>query len=861
MSAPLPLIRKEGKSKGSKKGKKRRDQLGPPSSKSTSSDIFHRFEISHDTETSKYMPYNKLAYPKLIGGSSTASFGSGGDAAMATAMRRAHSQPEMENMWMVGFIDHEAQMKEDTLASDLKSFIQLPHGMISHDTSRKLNTLSKHIERKRKMKEGGKLKGLTPGEAKRVLVGSVVAAKLSDADKMRLKELGEMVAEHQRQQNEVPLLSGSSSDRTAKHDKTKSIYKQDLASGKRGNSKHKKKKEMRVFTPEHVPNKSVHDQPSVLPPKKHVEGLAYILENQKLRKVAKAKGKSRDRPKAVTAKGMDGLLEIHLKHQNAAKIIQRGFRRYLRLKFWKELLRKHRAATEMQRMVRGMICRTLVIQWYWGKVRLVIITQSVIRGMLSRKHSRALQRFEYVQCRKIQAMCRRWRAIRVYAIKKLNLAVLRIQMMWRGSIGRAEADRIWLSREVTKVQKRVRAILGRRDHANRESSVLTATLRLQAQWRACMARMERNDLLWQRETGYRRDLVEDLKVELEWYSEHITWLQRKLERSKLEAKLEDWKKKIKKKEDEIQQAEIDYLELQREKGRVSPRAIEQGWVEDLQENIQKERNLITELKFDHILNLSFEARRTEEKVARRRFHINEAAWWRNELNLWKDAELNDLWARDNARKHAEEHRAKMQSIADEKRKWGVLFYTKEGKPDKRRQRGKPWDPSVYAGQERDIYVSSEANILAHINSRKGQKPEGTEESLKAATDELHLQSLENQTKQYETMLKPLFDTMSKFNQTAQQVGFKGPIISGPSMQKSSLKKDPEKPQTEVKPPPPKVPSPKADDFYSKQKKRLKKDKKKAKASCIPWALLDELEAEKTRLETEKAFTMAFGKGK
>jgi len=350
-------------------------------------------------------------------------------------------------------------------------------------------------------------------------------------------------------------------------------------------------------------------------------------------------------------------------------------------------------------------------------------------------------------------------------------------------------------------------------------------------------------------------------VELEWYSEHITWLQRKLERSKLEAKLEDWKKKIKKKEDEIQQAEIDYLELQREKGRVSPRAIEQGWVEDLQENIQKERNLITELKLDHILNLSFEARRTEEKVERRRFHINEAAWWRNELNLWKDAELNDLWARDNARKHAEEHRAKMQSIADEKRKWGVLFYTKEGKPDKRRQRGKPWDPSVYAGQERDIYVSSEANILAHINSRKGQKPEGTEESLKAATDELHLQSLENQTKQYETMLKPLFDTMSKFNQTAQQVGFKGPIISGPSMQKSSLKKDPEKPQTEVKPPPPKVQSPKADDFYSKQKKRLKKDKKKAKASCIPWALLDELEAEKTRLETEKAFTMAFGKGK
>jgi hypothetical protein len=147
--------------------------------------VFHRFEISHDTETAKYMPYKELAYPKLIGGSSTASLGSGGDGAAIMAMRRAHSQPEMENMWMVGFIDHESQMKEDTLASDLKDFIQLPNGMISHHTSHKLNTLSKNIARKRKDKEGGKLKGLTPGEAKRVLVGSVVAASLSDADKMR----------------------------------------------------------------------------------------------------------------------------------------------------------------------------------------------------------------------------------------------------------------------------------------------------------------------------------------------------------------------------------------------------------------------------------------------------------------------------------------------------------------------------------------------------------------------------------------------------------------------------------------------------------------------------------------------------
>jgi hypothetical protein len=32
-----------------------------------------------------------------------------------------------------------------------------------------------------------------------------------------------------------------------------------------------------------------------------------------------------------------------------------------------------------------------------------------------------------------------------------------------------------------------------------------------------MARIERNDLLWSRESGYRKQVTEELKVELEWF--------------------------------------------------------------------------------------------------------------------------------------------------------------------------------------------------------------------------------------------------------------------------------------------------------------------------------------------------------
>ncbi len=37
---------------------------------------------------------------------------------------------------------------------------------------------------------------------------------------------------------------------------------------------------------------------------------------------------------------------------------------------------------------------------------------------------------------------------------------------------------------------------------------------------------------------------------------------------------------------------------------------------------------------------------------------------------------------------------RLDNIADQKRKWMVLHFTKNGKIDKRRKPGRPWDPSL-----------------------------------------------------------------------------------------------------------------------------------------------------------------------
>ena len=68
---------------------------------------------------------------------------------------------------------------------------------------------------------------------------------------------------------------------------------------------------------------------------------------------------------------MEILFEIERKQSFAAIVIQRAYKRYLRLKFWKEYLIKVKAATSIQKIVRGVVAREFVRRWYRRKLFLV----------------------------------------------------------------------------------------------------------------------------------------------------------------------------------------------------------------------------------------------------------------------------------------------------------------------------------------------------------------------------------------------------------------------------------------------------------------------------------------------------------
>ena len=60
---------------------------------------------------------------------------------------------------------------------------------------------------------------------------------------------------------------------------------------------------------------------------------------------------------------------------------------------------------------------------------------------------------------------------------------------------------------------------------------------------------------------------------------------------------------------------------------VSPRAISQGWVDELDEDIKKFREQVTNDKIELLFEIQAPLRRYEEENQRRKQQIDEAEWW------------------------------------------------------------------------------------------------------------------------------------------------------------------------------------------------------------------------------------------
>merc|ERR1711871_1245521 len=117
-----------------------------------------------------------------------------------------------------------------------------------------------------------------------------------------------------------------------------------------------------------------------------------------------------------------------------------------------------------------------------------------------------------------------------------------------------------------------------------------------------------------------------------------------------------------------------------------------------------------------------------------------------------------------------------QKIADERRRWQVLYTTPNGKPDKKRRPGRPWDPSVLAKPDHMTH-NPLVDLTAEIRANDSVLKPGSDESVERSLNRAALQHYLDQVNTYEQMLLPIQNILcttfggAPHHPTPQQQGF------------------------------------------------------------------------------------------
>ena len=295
--------------------------------------------------------------------------------------------------------------------------------------------------------------------------------------------------------------------------------------------------------------------------------------------------------------------------------------------------------------------------------------------------------------------------------------------------------------------------------------------------------------------------------------------------------------------------------MKKQRDRASPRAISQGWNAEADTNIKNTRKEITEKKlqvlFDTTLNLRFKS----EQLLSKQQEIQRFEFECKQLENWRSEELMDLWARQAEQQWGSVAERKAKAIAEQRRRWRIKFYTPEGKPDLRRRDGYPWDPSVYAGPERDTAPSNLNDILSFCNGASRSDFGG---KVKTLLDQLNVVNATAEKHRNEALVDPLLKVVQKTHDVIHRQGghVNTPdelLVNREEVERTrNLERIVRETQEELK-------ARTAEIEKAKEKAEFAQDASKREASHVPWELLDQLDAERKKLKAEKAMKLIFNK--
>ena len=455
---------------------------------------------------------------------------------------------------------------------------------------------------------------------------------------------------------------------------------------------------------------------------------------------------------------LDFVFDRERQEHAAATRIQKSWKKIGRLKPWKNIIRTMLAARTIQRIAKGMITRKWVARWVNTRNLTIGCIQATYRRYISNKRLRPKQAREWKCATDIQRIVRgklgRLRSTR----RRYAVAAIHIQALWRGVTARVRSDRAWLNKVVVPIQTMVRSKLAKGGLDKMRAEMNAAALVIQKKFRCYSATQKVGEMLRRRENEYRMDNIAQLTTDGEMVQEKIEKMITRLLRRDFQGEATDTLKRMLDAMRDIYDQENSMVEMNRQMEILSPRAITMGYYQELSRNNIDLRNKLTSSKIDCLFDKTLKVRKIDSLVDFNMHDIELVAEHRTAVSQFREWEYADRRDRAYQRDLLYRSRIKRQSIAEERRRWKVLFYTPDGKPDKRRRPGRPWDPSILAGKDKETYSASNIDIFSSIPDSNKTKP-GSKESIEQTLNTMSLQTYLQEVNAYEQLLQPIQDIL------------------------------------------------------------------------------------------------------
>lgn len=145
--------------------------------------------------------------------------------------------------------------------------------------------------------------------------------------------------------------------------------------------------------------------------------------------------------------------------------------------------------------------------------------------------------------------------------------------------------------------------------------------------------------MFDRETIFREKVVAELASEGSYWHNELLNKQRIYRKKGFEQADADLVTEGENLNLEIKELEANYVEMMRQRRQISPRGLEQGWREELDESTKNHREMITDKKLTYNFDIMLKCRSNNEKMLQMKEQLSVARFTSDKFNDWREEEV------------------------------------------------------------------------------------------------------------------------------------------------------------------------------------------------------------------------------